>query len=700
MKVNYEQELNPAQLKAVTHTHGPLLVIAGAGSGKTRTIVYRLAYLVEKGVFPAEILLLTFTRKAASEMLFRAENILEQQIHGLNGGTFHSFACTMLKKFSLNLGWEEGFSVIDQSDATDIIRQAKYNLNLHKDKTFPKPHTIYDLISRSRNKELSLEQTIVNQSYHLLTFLEDIEKIADYYKKFKAKHFLLDYDDLLFFFEQLLQQDQNVRSFLQQRFSFIMVDEFQDTNKVQGRIVQLLAGPSANIMAVGDDAQSIYAFRGASVENILNFPQTFPGTTIVKLEQNYRSTQPILSFTNHILSLAQEKYPKKLFSENIQGPKPELFYTKSDLSQAQLVVKKIQELSLSYPYHEIAVLFRAGYQSYALEMELGKIGIKFQKFGGQKFSEAAHIKDIIAFLRLVTNPCDVLAWTRALGNIKGVGPKTCQKLYQCFFEANFSLLDSLCAKNQELKTMLQQLDSLRQKKLAPQDLLEEVIKIYTPIMEEKFVDDLPKRMAGLEQLLQIASIYDDVELFLADLTLETSLEDREELKDKLVLSTIHSAKGLEWDCVLIIDLVEERFPSRHALMDPKSLEEERRLLYVACTRARKYLGLFVPTNIYNRYQGNFEPRAPSPFIREVPDDLIQKYQEDHFGTLHQIDVLGPSKPPKTGQQKHDFTSTGSYCLHKIFGRGKVIAHIPPNKYKIHFPEHGLKTVLADYLEFE
>lgn len=707
MKINYEQELNPAQLKAVTTVNGPLLVIAGAGSGKTRTIVYRLAYLMEHGIDPSNILLLTFTRKAAAEMLKRVEELLGQDIIGICGGTFHSFAFSMLKKFSNVLGWQEGFSIIDTSDALEIIRQAKNELNLTKDKKFPKHQTIYEIISRSRNKELPLEQIIKNQYYHLSLFTNDILEISNYYKKFKAKHFLVDYDDLLFFLEQLLNQDENVRFLFQQKFQFVMVDEYQDTNKIQGRLIKLLAGDEGNVMAVGDDAQSIYAFRGATIENILNFPKLFPNAQIIKLEQNYRSTQPILSLANHVLSLAKEKYPKKLFSSKDEGIKPELYYTNSDFSQAQLVTKKIQELSLKYPYREIAVLFRAGYQSYALEMELGKVGLKFQKFGGQKFSEAAHIKDIIAFLRIVSNASDVLAWTRALSNIKGVGPKTCQKLYQYFIQGETSKFKRICAKNNALKCILESLDELRQKQLSPQTLLEEIIKIYTPIMENKFMDDLPKRMAGVEQLIQIASTYEHLEDFLADLTLEPTNEEKRD-DNRIVLSTIHSAKGLEWSCVLIIDLIEDKFPSKYALEDPVALEEERRLFYVACTRAKEYLALFVPTTTYNKYFDSFEPVLPSPFITEIKETLVNVYKENFFGDCNPYNTqknksesLNPKTlSPATKKTAVNNNRTGAYCSHKIFGQGKIIAHIPPNKYKVHFPKCGLKTVIKDFLEFE
>lgn len=696
MKIDYSKELNEAQLKAVLTLDGPVLVIAGAGSGKTRTIVYRLAYLVEQGIPPESILLLTFTRKAAGEMLKRAEALLGVELQGISGGTFHSFAYAMLRKFAKALDAPQGFSIIDTSDAKDILAQARASLHLDKDRGFPNKNTLYDLISRSRNKEMSLEDFLSNYAYHLIKFLPEIERIYSYYKKFKQEHYLLDYDDILFSFEGLLLQKEEIRHFLQQFFQYIMVDEYQDTNLVQGRLIKLLAGDRGNVMAVGDDAQSIYGFRGATVDNILNFPKLFPEAKIIKLEQNYRSTQNILELTNYILSQAKEKYPKKLFSAKKGKCKPEIIYTTSDLSQAQVVVKKIQELAESYPYSEIAVLFRAGYQSYALEMELTRVGIAFHKYGGQKFAEAAHIKDILAFLRLVANPCDVLAWTRALSNLKGVGPKTCQRLYLAFMEGNSELSKNICKGKEELAEVLDKLEQLRFRSLPPMQVLEEIMSIYGPIMEEKFVDDLPKRVAGVEQLLQIASTYDNLDIFLADLSLEPSFREEKE-RDRLVLSTIHSAKGLEWSAVLILDLVEERFPSRMAMQDPKEIEEERRLLYVGCTRAREYLALLVPATIYNRYQNSFEPVSPSPFIQEIDFKLVKRLKETYFG---EIVALEEKLEKVEDKKKNNFTATGNYCEHKIFGRGKVIAHIPPNKYKVNFPKFGLKLVLGDYLTFK
>jgi DNA helicase-2/ATP-dependent DNA helicase PcrA len=710
MKTDYQKDLNPAQYEAVTSIHGPVLVIAGAGSGKTRTIVYRLAYLVEQNVSPQNILLLTFTRKAAGEMLKRAESLLERRLGSVHSGTFHGFAFAMLRKFASALGYVNGITVMDASDAEDVLKNVRDRLKIgQKDRSFPKKKTILSLISKARNKELDLEQVILKDSFHLRNYVEDIERIYKEYQLFKQKHGLLDYDDLLFQLERLLIEHDDIRDFLHQAFQYIMVDEFQDTNLVQGRLVKLIVGSEGNVMAVGDDAQSIYAFRGANVNNILNFPEIFNNAKVVKLEQNYRSTQPILNLTNQILAGAAERYPKNLFSRRNSKLLPQLIRPLSDLSQARVVVQKINELSHKYPLHEIAVLFRAGYQSYPVEVELNRAGIPFQKFGGIKFSEAAHIKDVLAFMRLIANPADLLAWTRALSNLKGIGPKTCERLYNAFMQGDNGYIENQCKKNRQLKQVLSLVDELRARQDRPAQILDEIIIFYQPIMRGKFADDYPRRTTGLEQLAQIASAYDNLDLFLADMSLENPDPEGNKVKeDTLVLSTVHSAKGLEWSAVLIIDLVEERFPSKHALMDHEELEEERRLLYVACTRARDYLALFVPDSIYNRYQDMHESVLPSPFIQELDNSLFEEWRENYLGTLAPAKHLSSGARQPQSKQSETRTSgrkSGAqpgchYCRHKIFGRGKVITHIPPNKYKVNFPGVGLKTVIGDYLEFE
>ncbi|QLA17289.1 ATP-dependent helicase [Desulfolutivibrio sulfoxidireducens] len=712
--MDFENDLNPAQYQAVTATDGPLLVIAGAGSGKTRTIVYRLARLVQMGVDPASILLLTFTRKASQEMLARASMLLGhggETLPGVCGGTFHAFAYAVLRRHHQALGFPQGFSVIDRADAEDILGRCKDELGLAKgDKSFPKKSHVAELIGKSRNKETRVADIVARESCHLLAHADDLERLAEAYAASKAAHHLMDYDDLLFLLERLLRDQPDIRDFHRARFSHIMVDEYQDTNMVQARLIGLLAPHTGNVMAVGDDAQSIYAFRGANVENILGFPRTFPGTRIIKLEQNYRSTQPILELTNAILKGAGEKFDKTLFSTRAEGPKPELLRPFSDITQAKMAVAKVRELARTWPLHEIAVLFRAGYQSYALEVELGKAGLPFQKYGGIKFSEAAHIKDVLAYPRLVANPLDPAAWTRCLSFVPKIGPKTALRLFDATRIGDRQTLDAAGKKNPPLAELFTFLDSLRAMPPEPGPVLERVIAHHTPHLMDKYPEDYPRRLTGLEQLQQIATGYASLEALLADMTLEAPDEDqRKAREDHLILSTVHSSKGLEWSAVLILDLVDERFPSRHALARHEDLEEERRLLYVACTRARDYLGLFVPETLYNRQAGACSPVQPSLFLRELPASLCSHVRESlagcptprpgSFAPYAPGRAASPEPVSSPAPPRVDPSQLG-YCRHKIFGRGKIIARLDGGKCRVNFPGFGPKVILSDYLELE
>jgi len=615
MSINFENELNDAQREAVQTTEGPILVIAGAGSGKTRTIVYRLAHLVEQDVDPAQILLLTFTRKAAQEMLSRAESILGRSLHGTSGGTFHSFAYATLRRNAMDIGFDNGFTLMDRSDSESICKEVKASLKLGKgDRSYPKKGTLLDMITKSRNKELPINIILEREAYHLNSYLDDFNEISDGYAHFKRNHALVDYDDLLFLLDKLLEENEPLRNQLQARYRYIMVDEYQDTNLVQARIVKHLAGKKGNVMAVGDDAQSIYAFRGANVANILEFPKIYEKTKVIRLEKNYRSVQPILDLTNEILKGAATKFDKTLYSDLKSDKLPEVVYPLSDQTQARLVVDQILEFKRKYALHDVAVLFRAGYQSFPLEVALTRVGIEYQKYGGIRFHEAAHIKDVLSYLRLIINPHDLLAWQRALDHIKGVGPKTVAKIYQAVHSGDEKYMATMQKKHETLRELLNELNALRAAPPKPSAILERVLAFYQPILIEKYPDDYPKRQAGLEQLSQIAVSYSDMDQLLGDLSLDGDPDAEKRKENAVVLSTVHSAKGLEWSAVIIIDLVEDRFPSRRAMQRAEDLEEERRLMYVACTRAKECLKLFVPSSVYNRFNGVSDPTLPSPCL--------------------------------------------------------------------------------------
>lgn len=730
--------LNPAQLEAVTAPDGPVLVIAGAGSGKTRTIVHRLAWLAEQGVPASDMLLLTFTRKASREMLLRATDLLGYSIGGVHGGTFHSFAFSVLRQY--RPAWAEGpVTVMDSADSASAIQQCKERLKVGKgDRSFPKTQTIIGLLSKARNKEISIGDVLQRDAQHLLPHADALESIGEAYRGYRRQHGLLDYDDLLFELEDLLKGDpeagrEGLAERFRERYRYIMVDEYQDTNRVQARLVRLLAGEAGNVMAVGDDAQSIYAFRGADVRNILDFPKLFPGTRVIRLEENYRSTQPVLDVANAVLAPAR----KNLFTTKENTPKTprvRLVRPMSDLTQANVVAARVEELLDRYQAKEIAVLFRAGYQSYHLEVALSKRGIKFRKYGGLRYAEAVHVKDVVAFVRLAINPLDMPSFERVAGLSKGVGTKTAEKIYHVAAQGDFDALRKACTKYPDLWSDMLLLDKLREHNLTPAALIEMVIEHYTPRLQAIFPDDWPRRQQGLSELAHIASAYTDLEQFVADLSLETPEDDADEFDEagRVVLSTIHSSKGLEWDAVILLDLVEDRFPSRHALVRPEDFEEERRLMYVACTRAREDLELFVPATLYSRQNGGNEPATPSPFVRELPFSALEEWQEGYTGRISKrstsfagdpafsrpsLDIPRELANPNAGRVKGVFpppvipeaigdraASKGGagcgYCRHKVFGRGKIVEQLPPDKCRVNFPGFGLKVILSAFLTLE
>ena len=734
--------LNPAQLEAVTAPDGPDLVIAGAGSGKTRTIVHRLAWLAEQGGPASDMLLLTFTRKASREMLLRATDLLGYSIGGVHGGTFHSFAFSVLRQY--RPAWAEGpVTVMDSADSASAIQQCKERLKVGKgDRSFPKTQTIIGLLSKARNKEISIGDVLQRDAQHLLPHADALESIGEAYRGYRRQHGLLDYDDLLFELEDLLKGDpeagrEGLAERFRERYRYIMVDEYQDTNRVQARLVRLLAGEAGNVMAVGDDAQSIYAFRGADVRNILDFPKLFPGTRVIRLEENYRSTQPVLDVANAVLAPASEGFRKNLFTTKENTPKTprvRLVRPMSDLTQANVVAARVEELLDRYQAKEIAVLFRAGYQSYHLEVALSKRGIKFRKYGGLRYAEAVHVKDVVAFVRLAINPLDMPSFERVAGLSKGVGTKTAEKIYHVAAQGDFDALRKACTKYPDLWSDMLLLDKLREHNLTPAALIEMVIEHYTPRLQAIFPDDWPRRQQGLSELAHIASAYTDLEQFVADLSLETPEDDADEFDEagRVVLSTIHSSKGLEWDAVILLDLVEDRFPSRHALVRPEDFEEERRLMYVACTRAREDLELFVPATLYSRQNGGNEPATPSPFVRELPFSALEEWQEGYTGRISKrstsfagdpafsrpsLDIPRELANPNAGRVKGVFpppvipeakgdraASKGGagcgYCRHKVFGRGKIVEQLPPDKCRVNFPGFGLKVILSAFLTLE
>ncbi len=602
-KIEYAKELNAAQLEAVQSTNGQFLVIAGAGSGKTRTLVYRVAYLVENGIKPDEILLLTFTRKAAEEMLRRASLLLDERCQKVSGGTFHSFANAVLRKYAKLLGLSNNFTILDRPDSEDALNLVRTQLGFNKlDKRFPRKKAIAEIISISVNKSEPIEEAIYDEYPQFIEWSDEIGRINAEYKKYKYSKSLLDYDDLLVYLKDLLVKHDNVRLSLANKYKYIMVDEYQDTNKLQAFIVSLLACEHKNIMVVGDDSQSIYSFRGANFKNIMDFPNIFKGAKIITLEENYRSTQHILNMTNEVIRFSEEKFKKNLYTRRQGGKLPVFVDARDDNSQSRYIADKVLELrEEGVELGDIAVLFRSGWHSNDLEIELANRNIPFVKYGGQKFVEAAHIKDVISYLRIVHNLFDQISWYRALLLMRGVGPKTAERIVSEVLVNKKSLAvdTKLTDKFEDLRSLLDLLKEVDAQKHKPAEMVHIFLKYYQPLLKEKY-DDFNKRLNDLDSLERIASRYNSLEQFLSDMALEPPerniIEPGTRDKDDfpLTLSTIHSAKGLEWHTVFVIYVAEGHLPSYLSLEDKDAIEEERRLFYVAITRAKENLFLLKP----------------------------------------------------------------------------------------------------------
>jgi DNA helicase-2/ATP-dependent DNA helicase PcrA len=647
--IRYAEVLNPEQLAAVVHRDGPLLVIAGAGSGKTRTLIYRVARLIESGVSPEAILLLTFTRRAAQEMLRRVEQLIGERGGHVSGGTFHSFANQVLRHYGSAIGLKPNFTILDRSDMEDILNLLRGRMRLaSKERRFPKKGTIAEAISMARNKNRALEHELEVDFPHLFEHQPELIKLAEQYESYKRERGLLDYDDLLFRLAELMKHDENARQRLSEAYRYVMIDEYQDTNIIQAELVRLLAATHQNVMAVGDDAQSVYSFRGANFRNIMDFPALFPNARIIKLEENYRSLQGILDLANEIISRASEKYTKVLFTQRRGQFQPLLVRAADEHMQSRFIAQRILELrEEGVELSDIAILFRSSFHSFDLELELQRRDLPFVKRGGFKFIETAHIKDVLAHLRVVANPTDAVSWMRALMLVDGIGTRSAERLVEAIIHSGQPEKElgqnagKLGARAQNAvagcSVLAALIAKLRAGQIRPADQLAEVVEYYLPIMRDAYPDDYPKRERDLEHFQNLAERYRSLESMLADMALEPPSDsigdvlaiDPEE--GYITLSTIHSAKGLEWRVVFLIWVADGRFPGPMTVR-PEELEEERRLMYVAITRARDELYLTYPIYMMDRSLGYVMGRA-SRFIDDVdasllPTAMLQEADED------------------------------------------------------------------------
>lgn len=638
-KIDYGSALNEEQLNVVLHGDGPCLVLAGAGSGKTRTLTYRVAYLLEQGVDPSSILLLTFTNKAAREMLSRVAMLLGAEARGIWGGTFHATANRLLRVFADAVGYAERFSILDSEDTRDLLKAILKDLRIDpKARRFPSAAVVQDVVSYARNSQSSIAQVVATKYPNFVGCVDDLERIAERYQIRKRAALAMDFDDLLLFLALLLE-DPVRGSQIASRFRYVLVDEYQDTNAIQARIVRGFASVHRNILAVGDDAQSIYAFRGADVRNILSFPSMWPHASVYKLLTNYRSTPEILDLANASLSHNVDQFEKDLVAVCGNGSKPRYVPCTSASQEAQYVAEQLLQLRHEgVALRNMAVLFRSSAHSQALEFELMKRDIPYEYRGGQKFFERAHIKDVVCFLRLTHNVLDEVAWLRVLGLQVGIGLASASTIVSrvqgkgdlrsiCIAQESFDVPARAKEGWREFCSIGQDLYSAGDR---PSEMIRQIAESsYREYLQREY-PNWRERLEDIEQLALFAEGYETVAPFLIDVALyDEVVAGRQDAgsstadDERMILSTIHQAKGLEWDAVFVIHLAEGAFPSRRALGEPRGMEEERRLFYVAVTRARRQLFLTYPMTMgYDALAFN----QVSTFVEEVSPRLFERVE--------------------------------------------------------------------------
>jgi DNA helicase-2/ATP-dependent DNA helicase PcrA len=672
LQIDYARELNPQQCAAVTAPPGPALVIAGAGSGKTRTLTYRVAYLLEQGIPADRILLLTFTNKAAGEMMRRVTDLLGQELNNLWGGTFHSIGNRILRTHAQLLGYGRDFTIMDREDAKHLIATCIAEAEIDVKATrFPKPEVLGDIFSLALNKQKSVAEILGTEYGYFDTLAPQIEDVWKRYVARKLATNAMDFDDLLVLWLKMLQEHADVRELYQKRFQFILVDEYQDTNKLQSDLIDLLGERTKNVMVVGDDAQSIYAWRGANFQNIIRFPDRYPGAQVYKIETNYRSTPEILTVANAAIAANVAQFAKELAPARKSGMKPVLVTCQDASQQAAFVAQRALELrDEGVALNNMAVLYRSHFHALELQLELTRRNIPFSITSGIRFFEQAHIKDVTAYLKLVTNPRDELSFKRLVLLLPGIGGKGAEKLWQLFNkgigpsvlglgneqsatpDAKPRMPDAepktppriaatlqSCAKAVPKKATLawaQFATTISQ--LEAPDIRTSAAKMIPLVIEAGYDDYLKENFANyrsrlddLKQLAIFAQQFATVEEFLTQMALLTNVEAEDEQQsqnrddEKIKLSTIHQAKGLEFDVVFSIMLCDGLFPSARSSETDEGLEEERRLFYVTITRAKNELYLCYPLMRAGFGNEGITMQQPSRFLEEIPKDFVDEW---------------------------------------------------------------------------
>jgi DNA helicase-2/ATP-dependent DNA helicase PcrA len=636
-KLDYDKELNDEQHAVVMHHGGPMLVLAGAGTGKTRTVTYRVARLVETGVMPENILLLTFTNKAAKEMMRRVEFLIGRNIRGLPGGTFHHIGNMVLRHHCRLIGYKEGFSILDREDSKDLFDICLAEIK-KKETIMPRGSVLSEIYSLAKNKGSSIDDVLFLRFPHFYKAMDEIKETVSLYDKKKHALNLMDFDDLLTNWKRLLLEKENIREYYSLKFMHVLVDEYQDTNRLQAEIVDLLSYTNRNLMVVGDDAQSIYSFRGADFENILKFPDRYPDTAIFNLTTNYRSTPEILYLANQSIINNVRQFHKELHAVKGPGSMSSLVSLDDVFQQAEFVSQKILDMDAEgVILNNIAVLYRSHYQSMELQMELQRRGIPFEIRSGLKFFEQAHIKDVLSFMRIVINPFDELSWKRVVKLIPGIGNITAGKLWK-LISKSVSPLDAIfdaggVVPGKALEGFSRFLDLLKilrsgghdKAPLRPSPAIDHILRHgYEDYLYSRFPNG-EERIEDIVQMEKFALRYESLETLVSELSLQSASagEAGEGAEDRecVILSTVHQAKGLEWDTVFVIGLNDGRFPSARSLKTDYE-EEERRLFYVAVTRAKDELYLCHPVTA-DDWQGLGFLR-PSRFLKELPSDAYEE----------------------------------------------------------------------------
>ena len=648
--------LNEQQERIVAHLEGPALVIAGAGSGKTRVITHRVARLIETGVPPGAILMMTFTNKAAEEMRLRVDALLgsAQESKGLIAGTFHSVANRFLRRYGNLIGYERNYSILDETDARELIKAAITEVvPKGNERKFPTAAVVQTVLSMAFNRNLELPALLEREYPWLEEFGGELEAIGNLYRRKKKSNNSMDFDDLLDNWHTLLAEHTELE--LANRVRYLMVDEYQDTNYIQAELLALLARKHGNLMVVGDDAQSIYGWRGANFENILGFPERFGGV-VYRLEQNYRSTPDILALANASINHNTAQFTKHLTAVRPNLEPPLIVHVRDEYEEADRVVERIMAYrDRDIPLSQMGVLYRGHNQSAALQMRLTQVGIPFMVRSGVKFFEQAHVKDVVAFLKVIFNPLDEVAWMRILKLLPGVGNTTAQRIYRIFAEQravrlspdNAALAKAIPAKAKEAwGELAATFKQILEEGVSPSEMILRVTRgFYHATLYSQF-DNAREREADLTYLAEFASQFGNVERFLSQLALVggTVIRDYEEEQEEdpefLTLTTIHQAKGLEWDVVFMIGLADGRFPHARCLEPLERLEEERRLFYVAVTRCMRYLEITVPLVIYTG--GRPEICRPSRFVEELPEGLATVERMEGAESLRPYLGLGAS----------------------------------------------------------